>query len=88
MTYEQAFCDHQYLWMTYSPAYDMSGGYVDQDDLARLLARPTKATARECLVNQIRYWFDVGPEDGNPPAILAATDPEIYEIAERHGVVL
>ena len=34
MTYEQAFKDHEYLWKI-GPGYDMTGGYVDQEDLSR-----------------------------------------------------
>lgn len=87
VTYEQAYEDHKYLWDFYGPASDMTGGYVDQEDLARLLASPSKATARDCLVRQITYWFDVGPEQGG---LLdksdAATDDRVQEIMERYNV--
>ena len=43
-------------------AYDMTGGYVDQGDLDRLLRSPTKTTAKGCLKDQIVYWLQVGPE--------------------------
>ncbi len=88
ITYQQAWADHQYLWKTYGPAKDMTGGYVDSEDLSRLLESPNKATARACLESQIRYWFDVGPDDNSPPAILRATDPAIREIANRYGASL
>lgn len=81
VTYEQAYADHCYLWQTYGSASDMTGAYVDQDDLSQLLKSPTKATARDCLVDQIVYWFDVGPEDGK----IDWADPEVLEIAERYG---
>lgn len=92
ITYEQAFRDHQKLW-SIGPADDMTGGYVDQDDLDKLLAKPTKATARDCLVSQINYWFEVGVEagsgksSGDTKAVEAAieNDPEVREIAERYG---
>ncbi|WP_066781890.1 hypothetical protein [Sphingomonas sp. CCH5-D11] len=80
VTYEQAFADHAYLWETYGPAKDMTGGYVDQGDLRELLRSPTKVTARKCLVSQIEYWFSVGPEEGR----MDSTDPKLIEIAERH----
>lgn len=60
MTYEQAYKDHCYLWNTYGSAYDMTGGYGDQRDLTILLKKPSKRTAKECLVHQIHYWFQVG----------------------------
>lgn len=60
VTYDQAKADHAYLWGI-SPAYDMTGGYEDQNDLRRMLEKPTKATARACYVDQIVYWFSVGP---------------------------
>lgn len=41
-------------------AADMTGSYVDQNDLAKLLRSPTKATAKQCLCAQIEYWFQVG----------------------------
>ena len=81
-TYEIVKADHEYLW-SISPAYDMTGGYVDQGDLAKLLDNPTKATARECLVNQINYWFEVGPEHHGPTGDWYL-DRKLLEIAERH----
>lgn len=87
-SYEQALEDHEYLWGEYAPAADMTGGYVDQDDLARLLRSPTKATARDCLVSQIRYWFEVGPDIGAPSTSYSKNinwgDPAVVEIAERY----
>ena len=64
MNYSQARKDHEYLWDTYAPASDMTGGYVDQEDLAALLHGPTKTTARQCYERQIEHWFRFGPEPG------------------------
>jgi len=83
-TYEQAYADHCYLWETHGPAGDMSGGYVDQDDLVKLLKSPTKAMARDCLVSQIIYWFSCQLDDGQSPDDIAAADPEVREIRERY----
>lgn len=86
LTYEQAFKDHSYLWGI-APASDMTGGYVDQDDLEKLLRSPTKATARQCLCNQIDYWFQTGPDfrgEGRRD-LIDWKDPTICEIAKRHG---
>lgn len=86
MTYEQARKDHEYLWSTYAAAGDMTGGYVDQDDLERLLRSPTKATARQCYENQIAYWFSFGPEpEESFSADVWKKDPVVREIAERHN---
>lgn len=80
--YDQAYADWNYLWTEYGPASDMTGGYVDQDDLARLLKSPTKTTAADCLDNQIIYWFQVGPEKYcNRPD---PNDARLQEIAERY----
>lgn len=82
--YTQAFSDHSYLWETYGAADDMTGRYVDQDDLTRLLRSPTKATACKCLVSQIEYWFSVGPDPfGNNP--IDPSDDRLQEIADRYG---
>lgn len=86
ITYEQAREDHEYLW-SIGPADDMTGGYVDQEDLAKLLRSPTKATARDCYVSQIIYWFQVGPDDGEGAQYSIENDPEVAEIAERHGII-
>jgi hypothetical protein len=89
ITYDQARADHEYLW-SIGPAYDMTGGYVDQDDLVKLLEKPTKATARSCYCSQISYWFEVGP-DGETNSLTSNLegipwdDPMVQEIAERHG---
>ena len=82
ISYEQAFEDWSYLWEVYGPAADMTGGYVDQADLDRLLRSPTKATARDCLCCQIDHWFGVGTEDGGRGD---PNDERLREIAERHG---
>ncbi len=90
MTYEQAYKDHCYLWRI-SPAHDMTGGYVDQHDLDKLLKNPTKKTAKECLCSQIDYWFSAGPDInqccGGDSQEYIRNDPKIAEIAERHGVI-
>ena len=84
ISYDQAFADHQYLWTTYGEAEDMTCAYVDQGDLARLLKSPTKATARDCLVSQIEYWFSAGP-DPHGRNTVDPNDPELIEIADRYG---
>lgn len=89
MTYEQAKEDHEYLW-SIGAAYDMTGGYVDSEDLTRLLKNPSKATAKACLCNQIDYWFQVGPDlnggnRGEDVREYIQSDPRVAEIAERHG---
>ena len=84
ITYEQARKDHEYLW-SIGPAKDMTGGYVDQGDLAKLLRNPTKATARDCYVSQIVYWFQIGPDGSAPAGDLIALDPMVAEIADRHN---
>lgn len=81
MTYEQARSDHEYLW-SIGPADDMTGGYVDQEDLARLLKSPTKATAAACYADQITYWFQVGPDGGSIPW----DNQRVQEIAGRLGI--
>ena len=89
-TYEQAKKDHAYLWKI-GPADDMTGAYVDQDDLTKLLANPTKATARRCFENQIEYWFQKGPDtysrdgEGHCDAqYWIDNDPKVAAIAERY----
>jgi len=90
MTYEQALSDWKALWAV-GPAYDMTGGYVDQDDLDALLKSPNKRTAKNCLMSQIAYWFQVGPDSGvdfsgrRTAEEVLADNPHLYEIALRHG---
>ena len=83
--YEQARQDHAYLWRNFGPACDMTGGYVDSDDLKKLLENPTKATATQCFSDQIRYWFRVGPDTVFGYGREWRTDPVVERIAERHG---
>lgn len=92
VTHAQAFNDHEYLWTMYGPANDMTGGYVDQEDLAKLLRNPTKAVAKACLENQIIYWFTVGPDTGGNDTrasikIALDSDYKVREIAERYGIM-
>lgn len=86
--YEQARADHEYLWSTYAAADDMTGAYVDQQDLTRLMQSPTTATATRVYESQIHYWFEKGP-DMNERARRGLDecmrdDPKIEEIADRH----
>lgn len=93
ITYEQALNDWKILFEGIGPANDMTGGYVDQNDLGKLLKKPTKTTARKCLVAQINYWFEVGVESSKGTTIgdtalvdeLIETRDDIREIAERYG---
>lgn len=91
ITYKQAHADHKYLW-DIAPAYDMTGGYVDQDDLQKLLDSPTKATARGCLISQIEYWFGNGPDisanyrtSQDELRRLLDVDERVKAIAKRYG---
>lgn len=86
MKYEQVFKDWEYLWAI-APAEDMTGGYVDQEDLDKLLRNPTKRVAASCLKGQIDHWFSAGPSAEDGPwnySELAAEYPKLLEIAERH----
>lgn len=85
VSYEQAREDHEYLW-SIAPANDMTGGYVDQEDLGRLLKSPTKATARDIYVNQILYWFQAGPQEADAAGEVPWSDPRVVEIARCHGI--
>ncbi len=91
ISYEQARKDHEYLW-NIGPADDMTGGYVDQEDLGTLLKKPTKATAKDCYCNQISYWFSNGIEThrrergGRSYGDLVLEYPELREIEDRHSI--
>lgn len=90
MTYEQALKDWKYLW-NIAPADDMTGGYVDQDDLKKLLLNPCKKTAKDCLVSQITYWMQAGPDQFEVNSTfeeLAEQLPEIKAIKKRHNIPL
>ena len=62
--------------------------YVDQEDLDRLLSKPTKATATDCFCRQIEYWFNAGTEDFRERSYWDLVDefPKIEKIAERHRI--
>ncbi len=89
MNYEETYKDHKYLF-DIGPASDMTGGYVDSEDLGYMLKNPSKKGAVRCLSRQIDYWFQVGTEngvgfnDGKMPCELVDEYPLIKEIADRH----
>lgn len=85
MSYKQAYKDHKYLF-DIGFADDMTGGYVDSEDLKRMLKNPNKSTAEMCLDNQIRYWFQVGTEGGLNPISLVDEYPKIQDIADRYCI--
>ena len=57
---------------------------MDRHDFELLMESPSKATAMKRYVNQIRYWFEVGPE---PYCIDFEwrTDARVEDIARSHG---
>ena len=86
--YAQARRDHEYLW-SFGPAQDMTGGYVDQEDLERLLKNPTKKMAAQCYCDQIQYWLEAGPDETFAAPWQGGdwkTDRRVKAIAERHGL--
>ena len=92
MTYKEVKADWEYLW-SIGPANDMTGGYVYQEDLEKLLKNPTKATAKSCMISQIEYWFQAGIEPkkrggniGDSPQIYENKFPRIKEIAKKYNM--
>ncbi|EPT7427246.1 hypothetical protein ACVSEE_000724 [Vibrio cholerae] len=90
MTYEELYADWEYLFKRVGFADDMTGGYVDSEDLEELLKSPTKSTAKRCLNRQISYWFRKGIQfsycqRGKSIFDLIEDYPKIEEIAERHA---
>ena len=88
MKYEEIYDDWKYLF-DIGDANDMTGGYVDQEDLSKLLKSPCKKTAASILKNQIEYWFDVGLERDTQYGGLSITEiikvkPRIAVIAEKY----
>ena len=78
------------LW-SLGPADDISGGYVDQDDLAIMLKTPTKSAAADCMERQIAYWLQVGMEreDMKKHGYTSVDDiimknPTVADIARRY----
>lgn len=80
--YLEAKSDHDYLWKTYGPADDMTGGYVDQEDLKRMLDAPTKKMAVYCLARQIHYWFQMPPKWPLTPGMM--DDHRVVEIRDKY----
>jgi len=92
VSYDQTRLDHDYLWQTYGPAYDMTGGYDEDRDMEMLLRNPSKSTAIECYCSRIRYWFEIGPQVNSPTGELSGGDIDwhdfkVIDIAVRHGFI-
>ncbi len=90
MKYEEIYADHSYLW-SIGPAYDMTGGYVDQHDLDLLLEKPSKKTAKKCLIDQIEYWFVTGIESNHDDNVILVKNIDtdhnkLREIADKYGI--
>ncbi len=87
--YDQARKDHEYLWR-FGAADDMTGGYVDSEDLDKLLRNPCKAVAADCYESQISHWFSAGCDTmkhGRVDAqVYIDSDEGVREIAERRGL--
>ena len=78
-TFEKVLIDHNYLWKTYDQAEDSA--CMDEEAGKLLLQNPTKDLAKRILINRIRYWFDVGPEDKTRGWL---SDPVIQEMVEDY----
>jgi hypothetical protein len=92
ITYEQARADHDYLWQTYGPAYDMTGAYDEDRDMEMLLRNPSKKTAIDCYCSRIRYWMEVGPQVNSSTGEISGGDIDwldfkVIDIAVRHGFI-
>lgn len=83
-SYDQVRADWEKLWSIDS-AHDMTGGYVDSEDLERMLKTPTKKMAASCMTRQIDHWFSVGTESCGPSEHFINSDSEVRDIAERYG---
>lgn len=88
MKYEEVLKDWKFLFEELDTAYDMTGGYVDQEDLDLLLKSPTKTTAKTCLQKQIDHWFQAGTEEF--PCIMNTEKllkkyPTARSIAEKYN---
>lgn len=91
--YEQVYSDWEYLFKEVAYADDMTGGYVDSEDLDKLLKKPSKATAKRILLRQIDYWFSKGIEyseehKGKSIFDLIEDYPRITGIAENYDIDL
>lgn len=89
INYESVYKDWQYLF-NIGDAYDMDGGYEQSRDLFKLLKKPNKSQARQCLINQMRYWFEVGPESfqggkSNSELEEALKDCKVRAIKEKYN---
>lgn len=87
-TYDEVKKQHDLLW-SFGAASDMTGGYVDQNDLNKLLSNPSKKTAKHCMENQIRYWLQVGTEDGElvDRDRLIEENEDVRKIAIDYGFI-
>lgn len=83
-SYDQVRADWEKLW-SIDMASDMTGGYVDQEDLDRMLKTPTKKMAAKCMTDQINYWFQTGTESCGSSQQFIDSDPDVRDIAERYG---
>lgn len=93
MTYDELYKDWDYLFNKIGVADDMTGGYVDSEDLEMLLKKPTKATAKMCLWRQLDYWFQAGMEYSNEHERKTIEDlieeyPKIETIADKYDIDL
>lgn len=85
--YEEVRKDWEILFNE-APASDMTGGYVDQMDLEKMLRNPTKRMATDCMIRQIEYWFESGVETDDPIGDrdrLIESDEAIRNVAKKYG---
>ncbi len=88
VSYHEVREDWKTLW-DICCANDMTGAYVDSEDLDKMLETPTKAMAVQCMKRQIDYWLDVGIEDTSQTLDeLMVMYPQIIPIADKYGYLL
>lgn len=85
MSYKEVRKDWEILWAI-CPANDMTGAYVDSEDLSSMLETPTKKMAEQCMNRQIIYWLEQGIEDTIQTLDeLLVRYPRIESIANKYG---
>lgn len=60
MTFEEVKADYVKLINEYGYPYDMTGGFVDSEQMEKVILNPTKTNAKQYMKNVINYGFQWG----------------------------
>jgi hypothetical protein len=85
MTFSEVKQDYLRLKNSYGQPYDMTGGFVAEEQMEDVILNPTKNNAKRYMMDVIRYGFQNGTDWRTEEHFFPInSDPVLKEIFEKY----